>query len=366
MGIPSRTASLVALLGRRDQPTDAVEQYCEQLGAALRERGVGMEVVRVPWAEQGWWKALRWLREESKPWSGHWVFVQYTALAWSQRGFPVGLLAVLWILKQRRTRVAVVFHDAEGYPGQRWIDRSRRACQHAVMRAACRWTDRSIFTVPLARVPWLPAARSRAVFIPIGANLPDLSEIAANARLNSRKCVAVFGVTGAPTTSEEVRKIAETAWRTAELAGRLQLLVFGRGAKEAESALRQALQGAPLDLQIEGVVPADELSRLLVSSDVMLFVRGPISTRRGSALAGIAAGLPVAGYRGSETDAPITEAGLLLAPPGETEALASVLARALTDSAIWQEMHERSLRAHRNYFSWDVIARQYIEALRDA
>ena len=356
----------IALLGWRDEPTDAVEQYCMYLHGGLEKRGQGLELVRVPWAERGWLRALLWLRRQAGGWRGRWVVVQYTALAWSRRGFPVGLLAILWVLKQWRVRVAIVFHDVEGYSGRRWIYGVRRACQQAVMRAACRGADRSIFTVPLARVPWLPAGDSRAVFIPIGANLPDLSEAAAKARLNSRKCVAVFGVTGAPTTSEEVRRIAETARRAAERAGHLRLLVFGRGAKEAESALCQALQGAPLDLQIEGVLSADELSRLLASSDVMLFVRGTISTRRSSALAGIAVGLPIVGYSGPETDAPITEAGLLLAPPGETEALAGVLAGALTDSAIWQEMHERSLRAHRTYFSWDVIARQYIEALRDA
>ena len=45
---------------------------------------------------------------------------------------------------------------------------------------------------------------------------------------------------------------------------------------------------------------AEEIVRKLGASDVMLFARGPISTRRGSALAGIAC-------EGWETAPPITE-----------------------------------------------------------
>ena len=46
---------VVALLGRRDEPTDAVEEYCRYLGDALRKRGGDkIEIARVPWVEMGW------------------------------------------------------------------------------------------------------------------------------------------------------------------------------------------------------------------------------------------------------------------------------------------------------------------------
>ena len=41
-------ATLIALLGRRDYPTDALEDYCTYLGKALKERGVDLQLVRVP------------------------------------------------------------------------------------------------------------------------------------------------------------------------------------------------------------------------------------------------------------------------------------------------------------------------------
>jgi hypothetical protein len=44
--------TLIALFGRRDYPTDGVEDYCTYLGKALKERGVALQLVRVPWAEE--------------------------------------------------------------------------------------------------------------------------------------------------------------------------------------------------------------------------------------------------------------------------------------------------------------------------
>ena len=61
---------IIALLGRRDEPTDAVEEYCRYLGGALRDRGFAMELARVPWKERGWTVALRELQERTREWRG--------------------------------------------------------------------------------------------------------------------------------------------------------------------------------------------------------------------------------------------------------------------------------------------------------
>jgi len=82
----------IALLGRRDFPTDGVEDYCVHLGEALARWGVALQLVRVPWAEKGWFYAFRWLWQEARAWHGRWVLVQYTALAWSRQGFPIGFM----------------------------------------------------------------------------------------------------------------------------------------------------------------------------------------------------------------------------------------------------------------------------------
>src|ERR1700682_1501817 len=85
-GIPSAGATamthqIVALLGRRDEPTDAVEEYCRYLGTALLAHGLNFSYVRIPWAERGWSAALHEVTQKAAEWRGQWVCVQYTALA---------------------------------------------------------------------------------------------------------------------------------------------------------------------------------------------------------------------------------------------------------------------------------------------
>jgi glycosyltransferase involved in cell wall biosynthesis len=355
----------IASLGRRDFPTDGVEDYCVYLSRALTKRGVELQLVRVPWAEKGWFYALRWLWQEARAWQGRWVLVQYTALSWSRRGFPIGLLPVLEILRGRKCRLGIVYHDASGYIGHRLIDRLRRRVQHQVMRLACQWVERAISPVPLEALDWLPVSERRKVFvIPVGPNIPEGTGEARWDR--EEKVVAVFGVTGGRNTSKEVADIAfvtHQAVKRLQSEGRkLQLIVFGRGSKEAETALRQSVN-SNISLSVLGLLPAEEITRTLSQADALLFVRGHVSGRRGSAIAGIACGLPVVGYSGKETGFPITEAGILLVPQGDREALAEALTRVLTDANLWWELHQRSKEAYRLYFSWDAIAKCFLEVL---
>jgi hypothetical protein len=39
------------------------------------------------------------------------------------------------------------------------------------------------------------------------------------------------------------------------------------------------------------------------------------------------------------------------------------LTRVLTDANLWWELHQRSKEAHRLYFSWDAIAKRFLEVL---
>src|SRR2546427_1791492 len=111
---PAQT--VIALLGRRDSPTDGVEDYCTWLGRGLAKRGIPLAQVRVPWKETGWLRALWWFWQEGTRWRERWVLVQYTAMSWSRRGFPLAFLAALAILRLRSCRIAVVFHDPSGFP----------------------------------------------------------------------------------------------------------------------------------------------------------------------------------------------------------------------------------------------------------
>lgn len=356
----------IALLGRRDEPTDAVEEYCRYLGEALKEHGINLQLLRVEFAQRGWSSALEELRRQAAAWRGEWVFVQYTALAWSKRGFPLKFSRVLRVLRDAGARVAVVFHDANPYSGKRFIDAIRRRTQVHAMRNACLQADFSILTVALERVSWIPPQTSNAVFIPVGANLPVRLDALANPEVGEGKplTIAVFGVTGREAGRRESGVITEAVKFAAKSGRKLRLLAFGRHADDAEKYLREGLRETAVDLQVAGVLRGEEVVRNLTSSDVSLFVRGGISTRRGSAIASIACGLPVIAYNGPETTFPISEAGVVLVSPEKPGELGDALARALGDREYRTSLGERSRRAYEQYFSWTAIAARYAEALR--
>jgi len=358
---------IIALLGRQDEPTDAVEEYCRYLGGSLRNRGFAMELARVPWAERGWSVALRELRERAREWGGKWVLLQYTALAWSARGFPLNFLRVVNELRKSGARVAIVYHDVEPYSGRRMVDWLRRMSQLQVMRRGLQRADVAVFTVPLNVVSWIGNSHASATFIPVGANLPvdTFPDTKSCEREGGPLRVAVFGITEGATGRNECAQIVDAVGFAAARGGPILLHAFGRGARECEDELRKALEDVAVELRVQGVLPAEEVVKALRSSDVMLFVRAPIASRRGSAIAGIACGLPVIAYSGVETAPPITEAGVVLVSRGNNTELGEALLRILTDAAFRKSLAEQSRQAQQRYFNWDAIAERYIAALSE-
>src|SRR5882762_8688103 len=327
--------SCVAILGRQDKPTDAVEEYCHYLGEALRAEDFELIIERVAWPESGWTRAASALRRRAEGWRGAWVLVQYTALAWSARGFPVRFTRVLRTLKAAGARVAVVFHDVEPYSGTRVIDGLRRRAQLRAMIEALRLSDAAVFTVPMKNISWIKRHPGKGHFITVGEA--------------GRK---------------EIEKIVEAVRFAASRVGNLRLIVLGRNAESAETELRKHFRDSTVELHVLGVLPGKDVVRSLTVSDVLLFVRGHISTRRGSAIAGIACGLPVNAFEGPETAAPITEAGLALFSPQRKGDLGDVLVRVLEDEHYRASLAQRSWLAQRQYFSWQAIAARYAEFMR--
>jgi glycosyltransferase involved in cell wall biosynthesis len=360
-----QTLECVALLGRRDEPTDAVETYCEFLASALAAHSIRVRAVRLHWAERGWEPALASLRSQLDGRPPHFAILQYTALAWSRRGFPFRFLRVLRLLRRRNIACAVVFHDAGPYGGTRIADRLRRLAQRFVMRAAARRADLTILTVPADRTQWLPSGVTRCVTIPVGANLPEPEAAWIRRSDTSPPTVAVFSVTGE--ASGEVRCITAAVRYASERIGELRLLVFGRNAGAFDALFRQELAGVKVQLTVQGLTDEAEIVRFLRDSSVLLFVRGHISSRRSSAIAGIACGLPVIARQGWETGPPITEAGVvLLKPDADGKAFGVALARILTEKNHAAELAERSRQAYTRYFSWPAIAAKYADALHAA
>jgi glycosyltransferase involved in cell wall biosynthesis len=356
----------VAVLGQRKEAIDAVEEYCRYLGAALEKHAFSFEITRVEWATKGWRRALGELRRKVGNEGNTWVLLQYTALAWSRRGFSLRVPGIIRSLKKNGARCAVVFHDAEGYCGNRLVDRIRRAAQLHTMQEAVRLADLSIVTVPAEKIPWIGRNSRNVVFIPVGANLPSPETAWSQEKDRPRnlRTVAVFSISGNRAGAEEVESIARTVRYAAERMGMLRLLVMGRHSEISGSQLKEKLLGTSVQVTIHGLLPAEEIVQKLGASDVLLFTKGPISSRRGSAIAGIACGLPVIASEGWETGTPITEAGVVLIPETAKNEFGPALLRVLTDAAYRARLSERSKRAQEVYFSWSAIGARYAKELR--
>jgi glycosyltransferase involved in cell wall biosynthesis len=357
------TRAVIALLGRKDEPTDAVEEYCHYLGSALKAHGFAMQIRRVPWEKHGWADALKALALQAAGWRGRWVLVQYTALAWSVRGFPQRFIRVLRIVKKAGAQVAVVFHDVEPYPGSRLADKMRRSAQVRTMRAALDVADVGVLTVSLEQITWLSKSQHNVQFIPVGANLPISEDVPAGSARTDTPAIAVFSITGGQAGEREARTIVDAVRYAAEKIGRIRLSVFGRHAELREKDLREGLRNVSVDISVEGVIDPGQVVETLHACDVLLFVRGTISTRRGSAIAGIACGLPVIAHAGIETAAPIAEAGVILVSASNPEELRAALVRVLSDRVYREELAARSRAVYREYLSWSAIAAQFAQVL---
>ena len=177
------------------------------------------------------------------------------------------------------------------------------------------------------------------------------------------KTVAVFSVTGGDARSQEVDDILFVMRRVNERIGPVRLEVFGRGTDKARESLQRGLEGSDIELTARGVIPAEEITRTLSAAHVMLCVRGLVTGRRGTAIAGIACGLPVVGYGQPGSDPAIDAAGVRLVPWRDSEELSNELVHVLTDEKLWQELHDKNRLALELYFSWNAVADRYVKLL---
>ena len=227
------------------------------------------------------------------------MLLQYTALSWSARGFSQKVLRALNILKVSGARVGIVFHDVEPYAGNRLIDSIRRLAQVRTMRHALALADLAIFTVPPEKLSWLPAVPPHAAFIPVGPNLPIPPTPPERSSQGPRiPTIGVFSITGGEAGARETQIILAAVRHATQELGKVHLSIFGRHAELREAELREGFRDLAVELSIEGVVEPAQVVQKLSVCDVFLFVRGTISSRRSSAIAGIACGLPLIALSG--------------------------------------------------------------------
>ena len=175
--------------------------------------------------------------------------------------------------------------------------------------------------------------------------------------------IGVFSITGGESGERETQIILGAVRHAVQKLGKLRLSIFGRHAELRETELREGLRDVAVELLVEGVLEPAQVIQKLSACDVLLFVRGPISSRRSSAIAGIACGLPLIAYPGSETATPITDAGVVLVSPDRPDDLNAALVRVLSDAAYRMDLTARSRAAYRAHFAWPAIAARFAAIL---
>jgi glycosyltransferase involved in cell wall biosynthesis len=261
--------------------------------------------------------------------------------------------------------VAVVFHEPYRQEGSSAAQRVRGAFQDWIIRRLYGLSTKAIFADPLETIAWLPEKRAKATFIPIGGNIPepDSQKELSSFKNSAAKTAAVFCVDGPPHRERQLGDIAHAARCAVAEGSKLKLVFIGRGTPEAQQEIDRTFLDIPVQVSNLGLLSADEVSRTLAGADVMLCVRGQLFPRRGSALAGIACGLPIIAYAGSSERTPLAEAGIELVPWGDRNALGAALVRVLSDEHFREELRRKSLRAQEAYFSWHKIAAAFVSAL---
>jgi glycosyltransferase involved in cell wall biosynthesis len=343
--------SVTFAVGARDVPTDGVRDYVDRLAHALEERSVDASTLEIPWSDVGWRRAL-----SAVPRKHGLVLIQYTHLAWSRRGFSIGALRAHRALARSGSTVGIVFHDSTPFAGRRIRDRIRGAVQRAVVRRLARRTSIAFSTLEPEVSAVFKGVVPRPRFLPAGSNVPAISR---HPHPDDGFVVSVFSVR--ERDHDQALMLADIVQRAARVLPSVSLRVFGRGAIEAEGALRSSIGSVPLT--VEGVMDAANVSARIASSDALLFVRGGASSRRGTIVAGICNGVPVVAPEGLETGPAIRGAGIGFFTQGDNQAAADALVRLGSDPSFAEGQRERQRRACQTTFSWPAIAGRLLESI---
>ena len=337
---------------------DGIRDYSERLAAELRRRG---HRVRVLALGNGLARSLGAIRRSCRRGRGlDWTMLQYSHLAWSRRGFPLGALAIAATVRLGGTKLAVTLHDPLPFAGIRVRDRIRTFTQVVVMRLLVLLAHRTFVTVDPSVISWA-GGRMRAAlsFVPVGSNVGVRTRARAQ---GEERTVVVFGVT--ENNVAEATRIARVVRTARRSLPDLALQVVGRGAQQSMPVLQRELGRSDVRLSVHGVIAAREVAVHIADADVLLFLRGGASSRRGTIAAAIACGTPIVAERGPETATPITEAGLELVPLGDDAAAAAAIVRIIEDQTWSAELSSRNHEAYDRWFSWESIGTRIIEWLQ--
>jgi len=272
------------------------------------------------------------------------IFLQYVPTALGVRGMNVQLIR--W-LRARSEEVWVQFHEvALGW--QLW-----RKPQHHLIHAAQLWmaaalADRAdrIFVSVEGWLPRLGRHASRATWLPIPSNLPatvnPAERASALAELGAGPWIAHFGTYGPMIARDLLPALVEIARQDEAV----RFLLLGRGAEKVARALLPGRVLAPGELGLREIA-----ARLSIATLALQPFPDGISTRRTSAMAALALGVPVVSTSGHLTDSIWSRDTVALAPVGDAKELARLCLQLLRNPVERKQLGASGARLYQERFS---------------
>lgn len=333
-----------AVVYRRDEGIDAIDEYSRRFVAAIREQGF-----RVSYFPDG---LTELFGSGARP---SWVLLQYNPFRYGRWGFAPKLLLDVRRLRGAGVRVGVMVHEA-------WLDRLditdwrtglMGAWQRLQLRALVREAD-AVMTSTEAIARMLGRG---AVHLPVASNITpaDVPVQVARERLgiDHGVVVSLFGRRH-PSRALGYAEVAIVALAAAHGPENLTVLNVGADAPAVS---------VPAGVHVVdcGPQPSAEVSLRLRASDLILlpFTDG-LSTRRSTLMAALAHRRPVLGLRGKHTDRMLVDAhgALTLTPVGQVDAFAQAAVRLTRDRELLQSIGEAGARLYEERFDWPVTAQR--------
>jgi glycosyltransferase involved in cell wall biosynthesis len=295
-----------------------------------------------------------------------WLVLQYNPFSFGARGWCPWVPRTLARLRRlpRGPKIAVMFHETV-VPRWPWKFALMRSWQQPIFRALCRTIDVAFVSTErwrpqvLAANPTVPCDT-----LPVGPNVPlcELSRRSARESLEIPVDGLVLGVFGSAHASRRMDWIGESARMIGRERPETSLLYVGPDGP----AIVAACDG--IKVIDAGIQSAADVGRHLRAMDIVLspFIDG-VSSRRGSVIAALQHGIPVATTLTRYTD-DIFRTGipesLLVSSAGDRvafaeEVLGNLRARAFSPEAPSTAIAEFFAR----HFSWDRISKGLLARL---
>ena len=365
--VPGGIGDYTALLARRLGLTGAtVTVLTSGTGSDERDESGTLVLRHVPY--WGWRLAARVWRAACRV-NAQIVHIQYQTGMYEMH--PAVTMLPLLIGKQ--FRVVTTFHDVR----PPYLFPKAGLLRNGVTRFLACTSDATIATNGTDTAT-LRRWGARPVLVPIGSNIPAITDPEQTPEARQRFCVrygiapdAVLLTTfGLLNQSKGLDTIINTLALLREGGTPAHLLLIGAGAggndptnRATDTALSARITATGLTPFVSrtGPLPAREVADALAWSDVCLLpYRDGASPRRGSLLAALAQGVPVITTipEGEAYDGlpPLTDAAVAFVPPDNVAAMVTAVRHILIDTnhAAQLRLGARSYAAH---FDWEAIAR---------